>query len=75
MLRQFVENIDNLLHRKGKETKTYTQSPIRPAESAFCNVECNRPKLNDENLQYRGCDQDSAEQGISEDASEHIDCR
>lgn len=74
VLRQFVENVDNLLHRKGEETKTNTQSPIRPAESAFSNVECNRPKLNDKNLEYRGCDQDSAEQGISQDAPEHINC-
>lgn len=74
-LTQLVENINDLLHWKGEQTKTNSQTPISPAESTLGNMECNRPKLNNENLQDRGDDQDRAEQGISVNTSEYVDCR
>jgi hypothetical protein len=74
-LTQLVQNINNLLHWKGEQTKSDSQTPISPAESTLGNMECNRPKLNNENLQDRGDDPDRAEQGISENTSEYVDCK
>ena len=72
VLRQPVENIDNLLHWEGDQSENNTQTPKIQRESALSNMKCNRSKLNNKNLQYRRRDQDSAEQGISLNATEYI---